>query len=303
MNKKAGRRPAIKKALIDLLFLFVGCAVGTYSTMGILVPNGLSSGGITGIARILQKVLPVDFSIVYYAEALLVLLACFLLLGGKEARKILLLSVLYPAFLVFFEHVPIHGLLETKDLTLAAVYCGVFSGISNGCFFSRGYSSGGTDTIAKIIQKKLLPQMSLSKVLLGLDACIIIASGLFYGRNIALYALITTVISAKMTEAILYGFESRSVQVDVICEREPREELMRYIMEELHRGVTVKEITGGYTGTRRQLVTTLCSPRESVLIRRRVAELDPQAFLSITRLEGVWGKGPGFSELQDKEDA
>ena len=96
----------------------------------------------------------------------------------------------------------------------------MLTGISNGLVFSRGYSFGGTDTIAKIIKKKFLPQMDLSKILLGIDAVVIIGSGLLFGRNIALYALVTQVILTKVTEIVLYGFETKVVQMEVITEKQ-----------------------------------------------------------------------------------
>ncbi|MDO4552601.1 MAG: YitT family protein [Bacillota bacterium] len=291
-------KQAARKFVVDMIFISVGCALGAFSSIAILIPAGLSSGGITGIVRIIQRFVAVDFSIMYYAGALIVLMFCAILLGFREARKIILLTILYPAFLLLFEQFPLE-LLEEKDLTLAAVYCGVFGGVCNGLVFSRGYSFGGTDTIAKIIQKKCMPQVGISKILLGIDAVIIVASGLFYGRNIALYALITQVIASKVIEFTMYGFESKVVQVEVITSKQ--KEVVDYIIMDLQRGVTKEQVIGGYTNAVKNKVVALCSPRESVLIRQFVARIDPKAFVTVVKVEGVWGYGAGFTELEPKE--
>ena len=145
------------------------------------------------MVRIIQGFVDIEFSILYYAFAFAILVICAILLGLKEARKILLLTILYPSILFLFEQFHF-TLLEEKDLFLAAIYCGVLGGICSGLVFTRGYSFGGTDTIAKIIQKKAMPHVGLSQILLVIDACVIIGSGFLFGRNIALYALVTQVI-------------------------------------------------------------------------------------------------------------
>lgn len=296
--KKKWNKKRIRKLGVDMIFILIGCAVGAFSTICVLIPNGLSSGGITGICRILQNFVGIDYSILYYAGALMVFTACWILLGFGEARKILLLTIIYPIFLFMFEQFDF-TLLEEKDIILAAIYCGVFVGICNGLVLGRGYSFGGTDTIAKIIKKKSLPYMGLSKILLIVDAVIIIASGLFFGRNIALYALITQIILTKTTEMVMYGFDTKVVQVEVISEEQ--EEIARYIMEEVGRGVTKQEVAGGYTGQPKIKLVTLCSPRASILIKQFVAAIDEKAFVTVVRVETVWGRGEGFSDITEKE--
>ncbi|MCI5898072.1 MAG: YitT family protein [Anaerovoracaceae bacterium] len=296
-KEKSSSRRHMEKIGLDLVFVTLGCLAGAFATIGILIPYGLSSGGLTGIVRIIQGFLPLNYSILFYAGSLLIFTLCWITMGFREARKILLLTVLYPLALMLFEQFDF-TLLEEEDIFLAVIYYGVLTGISNGLVFSRGYSFGGTDTIAKIIKKKFLPQMDLSKILLGIDAVVIIGSGLLFGRNIALYALVTQVILTKVTEIVLYGFETKVVQMEVITEKQ--EEVADYIMHTIGRGVTHVDVVGGYTGKEKNKLITLCSPRESMLIKQFIAGVDPRAFVTVIRVETVWGYGSGFSELSDK---
>lgn len=284
----------LKKLGVDLLFIIAGCSISAVSTIGILIPNGLTSGGITGMVRILQGFLPIDFSILYYVFAIAILIICAILLGVKEARKILLLTITYPSILFVFEHFNF-SLLEEKDLFLAAIYCGVLGGICSGLVFSRGYSFGGTDTIAKIIQRKLMPHVGLSQILLVIDACIIIGSGFLFGRNIALYALVTQVIFAKTVDYVMYGFDTKAVQLEIITSK--HDEVANYILTEINRGVSNVTVTGEYTGTSREKIVTICSPRESMLIKKFVAKKDRNAFVTVIHVDTVWGNGEGFSDI------
>lgn len=284
----------MKKFGIDFSVLMVACFVSAFSVVGVMIPNGLTSGGITGIARILQKFFDVDFSVLYYGLSIVVVILVAVFMGWKEVKKILLLSIMYPTVLTILENMNIQ-LLESKDILLAAVFCGVFTGIYIGLVFWRGYASAGTDAIAKIMRKKMFPQMGLSKMLLCIDAVIIISSAMVYGRNIALYALITQVIITKTSEVIMYGFESKIVQLTIITMKP--EEVSSYIMNELNRGVTSTEVRGGYTDRDMRQLVLLCSLRESVLVKKKLAEIDPSSFVTVVKVEAVWGAGRGFSNI------
>lgn len=292
--KKKFSQERVRKFGVDILFILAGCSLGAFSTIGILIPNGLTGGGVTGTIRIIQNFAPLNFSLLYYGASLTILGFCALLLGIKEARKILLLTILYPGFLFLFEQLHVQ-LLEQKDVILAAIYCGVFSGICSGLVFSRGYSFGGTDTIAKIIQKKLLPHMGLSKILLVIDACVIIGSGFLFGRNIALYALVTQVIFSKTIDFVMYGFDSKSVQIEIITSQ--HDVVADYIINDLMRGVTNIMVTGEYTKVSKQKIVTICTPRESMLIKQFVARIDRDAFVTVIHVDMVWGRGEGFGDI------
>ena len=150
-----------------------------------------------------------DFSLMYYAGAFVILIIVIATIGIKEAKKVLVVTIMYPAILFVLELFDFK-LLEEKDVILAAIFCGVFSGVCNGIVFWRGYAFCGTESIAKIIKKKFMPQVDISKILLALDACIIIISAFIYGRNIALYALVTQFIASKMVDFIMYGLRRKS---------------------------------------------------------------------------------------------
>ena len=160
----------------------------------------------------------------------------------------------------------------------------------------RGYATADTDAIAKIMNRRLFPGVSISKLLLMIDAVIIISSAFVYGRNIALYALITQVILTKTAEFVVYGFESKIVQLNIITNK--HEELRRYIIEEMERGVSAVTVKGGYTDTDMVQLMLLCTPGESFHLKRKIAELDHGAFVTITRVEDVWGYGRGFSDIR-----
>ena len=297
IRKTGITRQKIKELSADFAVLLAACCISSFSTVAVMIPNGLTSGGLTGIVRIMQNFIDADFSVLYYGCTGVVLIMVIIFLGWREFRKILMLSVMYPAVLFLFEQLNFQ-LLEERDVILAAVFCGVFSGTYIGLVFWKGYASAGTEAIARIIRKKLCPDLSMSRILLCVDAAIIVFSAFVFGRNIAMYALITQVIITRVSEMIIYGFTGKVVQLSIITSE--HEGIKKYILEDLDRGVSSIRVTGEYTQTEFMELTVMCSLRESVLIRKKIAVMDPDAFVVVTKVEAVWGHGKGFSDI-DKD--
>ncbi|NCE97754.1 YitT family protein [Emergencia sp. 1XD21-10] len=287
-------KETVKEKLINFIFLLIACAVGAFATTAVMIPNGLTSGGLTGLVRILQNYVDINFSLAYYAGAFLILIVVLVTLGLQEAKKVLAVTILYPAVMFVMELFDFQ-LLEEKDIILAAIFCGVFSGVCNGIVFWRGYAFCGTESIATILKKKLMPQVDLSKILLALDAAIIIVSAFIFGRNIALYALVTQFIASKLVDFIIYGFETKIVQVNILTEKSAQ--TIEFVMKELNRGVSSRTAVGEFTGKAKKELVVLCSPRESMLLKRFLASVDPAAFVTVLHVETVWGSGKGFTEI------
>lgn len=270
--------------------------IGSLGTASIMLPNGLTFGGITGIARIIQSETGWNYSLTYYGLSLIITAIVWILLGFREVRKILLMSLLYPAVMFLLEANNI-VIVESDDLFLVSVFCGVFLGISNGLTFKAGFSSGGTDSLAKVIKYRWLPHIGINDISFAINALIVIFSAIVFGINIALYAVIIIYISMRVGEGVMYGLSNKVVELDIIP-GDP-EELTDFIMNELGRGVSSIEVTGEYTGDRRKQLKILCSPRESFIIKRHLAKEDPKSFVSVISVKSVWGAGRGFSDIRD----
>jgi uncharacterized membrane-anchored protein YitT (DUF2179 family) len=285
----------VKEQILDLFILMAASVIGAYSTVSIMIPYGLTSGGLTGIVRIIQSQIDFSFSLMFYGGAGFILILVAVFLGFREVRKILLLTIMFPAALMLFEYLQL-PFLPVHDMFLAVIFCGVFNGICTGMIFWRGYSFAGTDALSKILRKKLFPHISQSKILMAIDAVIIIVSAIFFGINIALYALVTQVVLSKTIDFVLYGFESKIVQMEIITQK--TDELVDFIMNDIERGVSIHKVEGGYTRQTRDQLRLLCSPRESISVKRGIARIDPDAFVTLMQVDTVWGFGKGFGDIK-----
>lgn len=291
------RKIDIKKIIADYFFVLVGCILVAFAISSILKPSGLVTGGITGISIILEKFTGIKYTYIYYVLSLLVLLTAFITMGKREGFKIITLSVLFPLILIIFENLNISFI--KNDMMLSSVYFGIVCGIGTGLMLKRGFSSGGTDTIAKILHKKIFTFVGLSEILLCIDATIIATSAIVYNLNVALYAIISQIISMKLVDLVMFGFDSKKVKIEIISDK--HEEITQYILHQIVRGVTSCEIRGGYMNATRLKLQTICSPREAMLIKRFISDTDSDAFVNVVPVISVWGKGIGFDSLVEEE--
>ena len=111
-----------------------------------------------------------------------------------------------------------------------------------------------------------------------------------------MYAIVITFVSTKVGEGVMYGISGRIVELNIIT-NEP-EDVKTFLIDTLGRGVTTIEITGGYTGLKKQQLKVICTPRESFIVKRYLAKHDPKAFVSVTSVTSVWGSGKGFSDIR-----
>lgn len=283
----------IKKFIYDTLYLTIGCFITAFSVNYILKPNGLITSGITGLAIILEKNIQVNYSYIYYFLTLIILAITFILMGKKEIFKIAFLSVLYPTVLLVMQNYQFK--FVENDLLLASIYFSIFYGIGVGMILRKGFSFGGTDTLARILNKKLFPSVNVSYLMLVLDGFVIIIAAFVFGRNIALYSIISQLIVTKVCDYIMFGLGSKLYKLEIISDK--YEEISKYIMFELKRGVTLINITGCYTNENKVQLVTVCSPTQSIMIQKFIKERDTKAFVAILPIVSVWGIGNRFVNI------
>ena len=271
--------------------------LSAFAITSILRSNGLTTGGIVGISIILDEVTGVNYTYIYYALSLIVLIMAWISIGRGEGLKIIFLSVLFPLVLIVFDN--LNFCLIEDDMILASVYYGIIGGAGCGLILKRGFSQGGTDTIAKILHQKLFPFISISEILLCVDTIIISASIFIFDKNVALYAIISQIILVKTIDVVVFGLDSKKVKIEIISNM--HDQISEFILHKVKRGISIYNIKGGYMNIDRLKIVTVCSPRESMLIRGYISKVDKEAFVIVIPVNSVWGRGVGFESLDGKQ--
>jgi len=283
----------LKKLIGETFYLIVGCLITAFAVNYILKPNGLITSGITGLSIILEKYLNINYTYIYYLATLVILVITFITMGKKEIMKIVFLSVLYPTVLLGMQNIDFK--FVENDLLLTSIYYSIFTGIGVGMILRKGFSFGGTDTIARIINKKVFPSVNVSYIMLFIDGFVLILGAFAFGRNIALYSIISQLIITKICDYTMFGFGTKLYKLEIISNN--HEEISKFIMFELGRGVTMINAKGCYTNENKIQLESVCSPSQSVMIQKFIKNTDPTAFVKVIPIEHVWGKGNRFIDI------
>lgn len=287
---KAGK--FFREALIVLVSAFCGSSVQIF----VMIPNGMTSGGVPGITRLITHFVPVSYSLVYYSLSMIILVIAYFAMGIGEVKRIVALGFTYPIMLFIFEHIDFE-FLRSPDPFLASMLIGLFYGMATGIGYIGGYSSGGTDTLARVLKQKLFNHLRTGDIQMAMDITIIAISALVFDTNIAMYAIINAIVAAKVISIITVGYSGKFIQFDIIASSaENREAITEYILKDVNRAVTSHLSRGEYTKEERRTLTVICTPAESIKIKKYIAEKDPQAFATVMPITTVWGKR--FSDIQ-----
>ncbi len=252
-----------------------------------LLPNDITTGGVPGIASIVffATKLPVQYT--YFAINAFLLLLALKILGFKFCVK-----TIYAVFVLTFFLSALQSLVGEvhilKDQPFMACVLGAsFCGSGIGIAFSANGSSGGTDIIAAIINK--YRDVSLGRVVMACDM-IIITSSYFVLQDWekVVYGYVTLYVCSFVLDQIVNGAH-QSVQFFIISKH--YKEIGEHINKDMHRGVTVLDGTGLYTGNGVKMMFVLAKKRESTAIFRLIKDIDPEAFVSQSTVIGVYGKG------------
>ena len=291
---KAGR--FIRETLIVLTSAFFGSSVQIF----VMIPNGMTSGGMPGIARLITHFLPVSYSLVYYTLSMVVLIIALITMGKGEVKRIVALGFAYPIMLFIFEHIN-YEFLDSPDPFLAAILIGLFYGIATGVGYIGGYSSGGTDTLARVVKFKLFNHLRTGDIQMAMDVAIIAISAFVFDTNIAMYAIITAVVAARVISLITVGYSGRFVQFDIIASsKEKSDQITEYVLNDVNRAVTSHVSRGEYTHEERRTLSVICTPAESIKIKKYVADVDPDSFATVMSLTNVWGKR--FQDINEADN-
>ena len=284
----------LRSILIVLLSAFFGSSVQIF----VMIPCGMTSGGMPGICRLITHFMPsISYSVVYYTLSMLILILVFFTMGKAEVGRIVALAFAYPVMLFIFEKMDFE-LLDTPDPLLASLLIGVCYGLATGIGYIGGFSSGGTDSLARVIKFKLLNYVKVGDIQMAMDVTIILISAFVFNPNVAFYAVINAVVAAKVISMVMIGVGGRYVQFDIISSKP--EEITEYILKTVDRAVTSHVSRGEYTGNERRTLTVICTPNESIKIKKFVAEIDPDAFATVMPITTVWGKR--FSDIREVDN-
>lgn len=249
-----------------------------------LLPNNLVFGGVSGLAIIVQDFISINLSVFILIVSLILLVVSYVVLGKEETKASVVGSILFPVLVSLTANINDYLNLDTTNLLLSAIFGGVMYGFGAGFVFKAGFTTGGTDIINQIISKYF--HVSMGNSMLLSDGVIVLLGGFVFGFTKLMYSLIVIYIIGIITDKVLLGI-SNSKAFYIITNEDKK--VHEYLMDELHHGVTIFDVRGGYTKKKDQVILCVVPTSEYYKVREGIKEIDKDAFLLISDSYEVFG--------------
>lgn len=270
--------------LISVIEMLVGAALTAAAFGFIIVPQGFAAGGVTGLSRIIIRIIPVPLSVVVFIINMGLLILGLVFVGKEFVAKTAAISVLFPALLEVFSRYSLRSI--EQDPMLCTIVAGVTLGAGVGLILRSGASSGGFDILAVILNRKF--KVSVAAVLNICDASVIIMQSLRQPLNQAIYGIMVITISAAIVSRIVTLGTGES-QVMIFSEH--HDAIRDALLHELDVGMTSFNAETGFNQKQIKVIVSVVPYQKVVPMKRIIMGADPTAFVVIGEIRNVLGRG------------
>ncbi|WP_207652788.1 YitT family protein [Clostridium isatidis] len=271
--------------IIDFILITLGCFIASAGVNIFLVNAELLSGGVTGIALILQYLFNIPSGISTFLINIPLIILSYKLLSKRFTIYTTIGMSASSLFLVLTNNIP--DFFKLDDTLLYCIYGGVLCGLGYGLVFSRNGSTGGIDIVSMILRKRN-SNLEIGKLGFTFNIFIILLAAIIFNPSKALYTLIFIYIQATVLDKVISGFNSKKLLL-ILTEKE--EEIIKYVIKDMNRGVTSLIAEGEYTHNLKKMLYVAVTTPQMVQLKRKILMIDPNAFITIIDVSEVNGKG------------
>ena len=274
------------RTFYDILLITIGSLIMAVGLVQFLIPHKIVTGGVSGIATIIYHIFHIPAGI-----TMLALNIPLFLLGLWQFGKKFGVKTIYGILsLSIFTDLLDRGLklqALTDDIFLSTLYGGVILGLGLGLIFKGRGTTGGSDIIARIINK--YTNLTLGWSFMVIDSMVIGITAMVFGNiDLILFGIIGLVVSSKLVDVMAEGFITEKALIIV---SDKWEAISQRILNEIHRGVTGLDSLGTYTNTSKKTLYCVVSVRQVEQVRRVIYEEDENAFVTVNNTAVILGEG------------
>ena len=277
---------SVKKEAKSYVFIVLGALIHAVAFNMFLGPNQIPMGGLSGLAQIINFLVPV---LPVGTMNMLMNIPLLLLSGKLLGRRMLISSVVAVATSsVAIDAIAAAHTFVPMDPFLSAIFGGAMMGLGLGLISAQDATLGGTSTLARLIKIKY-PWLSTGSLVMGSDVVILVLAVIAFGKlEAALYGTIALLALEMIMDKVLYGMDPSKVAYIVSGKAQ---EIAQILMKEQERGVTILRGEGAYTGDEKKILMVAFRQRDIVQIKRTVHALDNKAFMVVVDASTVLGGG------------
>lgn len=281
MERKLTKKELVFNFLRKMFFLTLGPFIASFALEVFLVPNNIIDGGIVGVSIILSYLTKLNLGLLIFV----INIPFFFLAFNKIGKKFVIQTFYAIGMLSLWVNVlTMHHIPATHDLLLSTVFGGIALGTGVGLVLKNDGSLDGTEIMSLVLSKKF--GFSVGEWIMAFNIFIYGASGLVFGWNKAMYAVLTYFIAFKVIDIVLEGLNS-SKSIRVISDKSY--EIGQELMEKLNLGVTYLKGIGAYSGAEKTIIFCVVSRLEMAKMKEIIKNIDPSAFISVVDVHEAYG--------------
>ena len=274
------KKKLIRRYLTLIIALFISAC---YFNL-LQLPTKIVTGGASGISIILNFYFGLEPSRIILIISLILLVVGAIFLGIEKTSGAVVSAIVYPLFVDVTANLADYIQVDLTDKVLISIFIGVLSGVTTGMVYKVGFSNGGISTISEMISKYQKVPISTTSFIINFS--IVLVGGMSFGWNMVMYAAIILYIHTIILDHVLIGV-SKNKSLYIMTTKE--EEIKEYIMNQLHHGVTIFDVKGGFLEKKRRVLMTVIPNREYFKLKEGIKTLDQEAFFIVTDSYQVYG--------------
>lgn len=277
----------MKKTIKNYFIISLGVLIVALGLHLFLVPANLAVGGVSGFAIVVNKIFPnLSIGSIMFIMNIILFIIGFIFIGKQFGTKTIYASFALSGFIWAIEKLyPIKEPL-VEDMLLNLFFGILIGGIGMAIVFYQNASTGGTDIIAKILNKYF--HLNIGKSLLLADLVVTILAGLTFGLELGLYALLGVIMNGFIIDNIIEGLDLK-ISVSIISSKPA--EIKDFINNNLVRGATIYRAEGAYTNKERPVITAVMNRKEFINLKAFIKKTDKNAFVMVSSVREVLGEG------------
>ncbi|HEX7065696.1 MAG TPA: YitT family protein [Bacillales bacterium] len=281
----------------NIVFILLGAAIYAFGIVNFNIENDLAEGGLTGVTLILYALFGIDPGLSNLVLNIPLLIIGWRLLGKNVFIYTIIGTVGFSIFVWIFLHyfrlnIPLHD-----DMTLAALFAGVFAGVGLGIIFRYGGTTGGSDIIARLANKYM--GWSIGKTFFVTDVIVITSSLVYLNYHEAMYTIVAVFVGARVIDFIQKGAYAAKAATIISGKNE---EIARKILNEMNRGATLLRGRGTFTEEEKDVLYCVVSRNEIFRLKNVIKQVDPHAFVAVNDIHETLGEGFTLDENKNPID-
>lgn len=271
-----------KRTIREYITIIIGTAIIAAAVYFFMIPSHLSVGSASALAMVASNFIPLPISVITFIINVTLLIIGFLLIGPEFGAKTIFTSVLLPGIIGIYETLFPNFQSITQDPLLDAICYILVVGVGLSLVFSCNASSGGLDIVAKLMHKYL--RMDLGKAMSTSGMLVAVSSVFFYDKTTVVISILATYFGGLLVDHFIFGL---NIKRRVCILSNQHEQILAYILHELHSGATIYEGIGAYDNKVRKEIITIVDKSEYRRLMDYMKKNDPTAFITVYSVNEV----------------